>query len=243
MSVKRHYDDLLGPVYSWVVGDFESASLRSEALFDKVALKPRSCGLAVDLGCGPGCQAIPLADRGFMVIAMDFCEELLGELGHRSAGRSIVTVCDDILNFADHVDEPPELVTCMGDTLVHLSDEDIVQDLVGRIASAIAPGGVFIATLRDYSGPPPTGAARFIPVRSDGDRIFTCFLDYRDGWIDVHDILQTRQDDGWTMQIGRYRKLLLDYRRVVEWLREAGLAVAAPFTDHGMQVVLATKAA
>ena len=68
-SVKDHYDKLLGPVYSWMIGDFDQAYAANVALFEKLAVTPSTNDVAVDLGCGPGCQAVPLAERGFAVTA------------------------------------------------------------------------------------------------------------------------------------------------------------------------------
>ena len=97
--------------------------------------------------------------------------------------------------------------------------------------------------MRDYSGPPLRGPDRFIPVRSSPDRIFTCFLDYGERTIDVHDMLHTRHGDEWRLQVSRYSKLRLDYRVVVEALLGRGLrARLAP--DHaGMKVICADKPA
>ena len=79
-SVKQHYDELLGPVYSWILGDFETAYDANVGLFETLGLAPGPGSLAVDLGSGPGCQSIPLAELGYDVVAIDFCQALLDEL-------------------------------------------------------------------------------------------------------------------------------------------------------------------
>lgn len=242
-SVKTHYDKLLGPVYSWIVGDFDTATDQCRAQFRKLGIASQPDGLAVDLGCGPGCQSIPLAELGYRVVAIDFCRQLLEELEQHRGDLPITTVCDDLLNFSAHLEQAPQLIVCMGDTLVHLPDRISVESVLDSAASALAPGGTFIASLRDYGGPPPTGADRFIPLRSSEDRIFTCFLDYRDDVIVVHDILQLREADGWRMEISNYQKLVLDYRSLVESLGRLGLAVRPPVTSAGMVLLRADKPA
>ena len=241
-SVKDHYDELLGPVYSWIIGDFDNAYANNVALFEKMSVSPKSNAAAVDLGCGPGCQAIPLAERGFSVTAIDFCNSLLLELQERASGLEIRTVCDDMLNVEQHISEV-ELAVCMGDTLVHLPDLDAVDDLIVKVGRILSPGGRFIATLRDYVAPPPTGADRFIPLRSSDERIFTCFLDYQGDVIDVHDILQVRRNGSWDLRISNYQKLALDYRRVAERLCDAGLQVSEPSRDGAMILLEARKPA
>jgi hypothetical protein len=242
-SVRDHYNYLLGPIYSWIVGDFETAYKRSVKLFARLDIKPRQGGAAIDLGCGSGCQALALMDAGFQVTAIDFCDELLAELRRRAGSHHLVIINDDILNFGNHLIDAPELIVCMGDTLVHLPDERSAADLLARVAGKLAAGGTFIVTLRDYSGPALCGPDRFIPVRSGPDRIFTCFLEYGENTIDVHDILYTRHVDEWQLQVSRYTKLRLDYKDVMDALRRKGLRVELASDHFGMKVIRALKPA
>ncbi len=47
-------------------------------------------------------------------------------------------------------------------------------------------------SFRDYAGAPLEGDARFILVRSDEQRVMTCFLDYADRSVAVHDLLHEK---------------------------------------------------
>ena len=68
-----HYKTHLGPVYSWMLGDLEAAFARSAAEVDDLPL-PAARGVAIDLGAGLGLHAVPLAQRGFEVVAIDNCQ-------------------------------------------------------------------------------------------------------------------------------------------------------------------------
>ena len=83
-TVKEHYDSHLGPVYSWMVGDIDTAFKHSDAELDIIKLSSMVTDKAVDLGAGFGLHALPLARRGFAVIAIDTCETLLNELEART---------------------------------------------------------------------------------------------------------------------------------------------------------------
>lgn len=242
-TVRDHYNQFLGSVYSWILGDFDNARQRNAGLFDAMSLAPVGNGIAIDLGSGPGCQSLPLADRGFDVVAIDFCQDLLDELDVRKGSANIRTICDDILNFRGHLSEPAELIVCMGDTLVHLPDFDSVYQLLDDIAESLAPGGRFIYAIRDYIGHEPKGPDRFVPVRASDDRIFTCFLDYRDDVVHVHDILHSRVDGAWSTRISDYLKLRLDSHEIDGRLRRAGLEIAARSLADGMIVVVASRPA
>jgi SAM-dependent methyltransferase len=240
-DVRRHYNELLGPVYSWIVGDFESATLASARLFGRLGLSPGENARALDLGAGPGTQSIPLADLGYEVTALDFCAGLVAELQARAGDRPITAIEADIRDFEAYVDLPPELVVCMGDTLVHLPDHRSADDLLYRAASALAEGGLMIVSLRDYDTPGPTGADRFLPIRSTDERIFTCFLEYGDDHVTINDILQTRTPDGWTLDVSSYRKIRFSVSRVEEVLSRAGMEQLDVTEDEGMHVVVARK--
>lgn len=242
-SVRKHYDEFLAPVYSWILGDFENAYQANVDMFAQLGLSPERGDLAVDLGCGPGCQSLPLAESGFNIVALDFCQELLDELKERSGDLPIDTVCDDLTEFAKHIDEPPALIVCMGDTLVHLPDVASVEQLIDRVSSALKPGGKFVYAIRDYVSAEPTGADRFVPIRADDEQIFTCFLDYRENDVHVHDVLYTKENGEWTLRISDYLKLRLDTAKINSRLQANGLDISQQRAEQGMIYVVATRPA
>lgn len=236
-----HYDELLGPVYSWMTGDFTAACARSEVLFDRLGLEPTGRQPAVDLGCGHGVAAVPLAARGFDVVAIDFCRALLNELDAVRGELRIRTVEADLLDFRRHVEARAAAVVCLGDTLPHLPDVDAVERLVGDVAAALAPGGTFVATFRDYVSRELEGEARFIPVKSDADRILTCVLEYTPESVLVHDLLHVRGPQGWHQHVSSYRKLRLDPKRLSEFAAAAGLSVRECAASDGLVTFAASR--
>lgn len=239
--VKAHYDTLLGSVYSWILGDFDAAYRKNLRLFRRLEIAPRQSGIALDLGSGPGSQSIPLAELGFKVVALDFCQALLDELRSHPGSDGIRTVLADISDFRRHLDGDPELVVCMGDTLVHLPERAAAERLLIDAAAALVPGGVIVISIRDYDAPGPTGAERFVPIRSSEDQIFTCFLEYDDDVVHVHDILQRLEHGEWTLSVSGYQKLRLGMDWVAATLVGAGLEVGSRFEYDGMLVLLARK--
>lgn len=239
--VKTHYDKLLGSVYSWILGDFDAASARNARLFERLDVSPINTGIAVDLGAGPGNQSIPLSNRGFDVVAMDFCEALLDELRSYPGGSDVRTVLADISEFRRHIDGKPDLIVCMGDTLVHLPQRSAAERLLADITEALGPGGSAVISIRDYSAPGPTGPDRFIPIRSSDDQIFTCFLEYEEDTVQVHDILQRRMDGEWVLSVSGYRKLRIGMDWVADELAARGLEIVSRFEDGGMLILHARK--
>lgn len=240
-AVKTHYDKLLGSVYSWILGDFDTALKNNTRLFDQLDIAPVGTGVALDLGAGPGSQSLPLVARGFDVIAIDFCAELLEELRSHPGGDNVKTVLADIRDFREHLESSPDLIVCMGDTLVHLPKREDAKQLLLDAARSVSTGGSVIVSIRDYDRPGPTGADRFIPIRSSDDRIFTCFLEYDEDVVHVHDILQRRVNGVWDLSVSGYRKLRIGMDWVAETLADGGLETVRRLDDGGMLVLQARK--
>ncbi|MEX2500356.1 MAG: class I SAM-dependent methyltransferase [Wenzhouxiangellaceae bacterium] len=232
-TVQTHYDNHLGLVYSWMAGGMDHALERGAGEIDSLELLPRRSGIAVDLGAGFGMHAIALAERGFEVLAVDSCRALIVELEERKRALAIRTVHDTIESFRAYLTGRPELILCMGDTLTHLDSEPIVQTLVQEVADAMEPGGRFIATFRDYSQA-LEGERRFIPVRADTDRILTCFLEYSERYVAVHDILHKREAADWKMSVSAYRKLRIAPEEFGLLLTRCGFAVELAAGPAGM---------
>ena len=239
-GMASHYAAVLGPIYGWMLGDFEAAVVRTVGVFQRLGLGAVNSGSAADLGAGNGLHSLALARLGFEVTAFDLCEPLLAELRAQAVGLPVRTVCADILDFPGHLSAAPEIVVCMGDTLTHLPSPVAARRLIRSASTALAPGGCLVLAFRDYTRP-LEGDARFIPVRSDAGRIHTCFLEYGAETVRVHDLVHTRGEAGWTQAVGSYSKLRLDPEAVAGWMRAEGLTVADAGAERGMRTLLGRK--
>jgi SAM-dependent methyltransferase len=234
LSASSHYDRHLGRVYGWMIGDFDVAVAACRAELEAAGVPPGAGARAVDLGAGNGASTIALADLGYDVVAVDTCAVLLDELRSHARGRSVTPVLGDAAGLPSVWPPPAMAITCMGDTLPHFESLEVAQRLLRAAAAALAPGGIFVATFRDYTGPPPQGAARFIPVRADDQRILTCVLDYRDDVVLVHDLLHERRDGRWETSVSAYPKLRLAPGAVRDVLARAGLDATVRPGARGM---------
>ena len=232
-AVKAHYDGHLGPVYAWMVGGIAPALERGAAELEALGVRPSKAGVAVDLGAGFGMHSVPLARRGYEVVAIDSSAVMVEDLVRQAEGLRVRAICDDLLSFPRHLSTKAELILCMGDTLTHLPDEEYVQRLLVTVREWLAEDGCFVMTLRDYSAP-LVGNDRFIPVRSDEHRIFVCFLEYSDTRVRISDILHEREGSQWKMRVSSYDKLRILPAWLNDRLRQAGFAVARDANASGM---------
>jgi SAM-dependent methyltransferase len=240
-SVADHYRSHLAPVYLWMAGGFDAAMARGETEIDAILPEPSKVGRAVDLGCGFGMHSIPLARRGSSVLALDSSSYLLGQLQAHAGTLPITVVEDDLLAFQRYLDRPADLILCMGDTLTHLPDRDAALQLFTLAAASLRPDGAFIATFRDYTQA-LAGNGRFIPVKSDADRILTCFLEYAADHVDVHDMLHESDGEAWRLRVSTYRKLRLDPQWISASLSDRGFSVRTEAGLAGMIRIVAAKA-
>ena len=169
-SVREHYDTRLGPIYGWMLGDFELAKDAARTELRALGLVEGAGRAAMELGAGPGAHAIVLAEAGYTVTAIDTCAHLVEEL-RAHGGDRVRCVHDDLLHLRRHCHGALDVIVCMGDTLTHLASLLSVERLFEAIAETLKPGGTFVTTFRDYDATGLDGVARFVPVRQDDRRI------------------------------------------------------------------------
>lgn len=242
-SVQEHYDTHLAPLYTWMSGGAAGPRQRFTELLRTLGLHEGRGASALDLGAGNGFQAIPLAQAGYAVTAVDLSEVLLAELARDAGSLPVKAVLGDIRGLKRHSPVPaPSVIVCMGDTLPHLGSLEATRELLHAAATGLAPGGHLLLSFRDYTSE-RTGAQRFIPVRNDADRIFTCFLEYSAGHLSVHDIVHTRTPAGWSMAVSVYEKIRLAPTWVRDQLLDAGLTMVNFTTENGLVTLVARRPA
>jgi SAM-dependent methyltransferase len=240
-NVTRHYENLLAEHYSWMFGVTPQVKAAEQLeLLTRVRMTPGD--LAVDLGAGSGFQSLALADLGFEhVLAIDTSAGLLRELRSNCAHRPVTAIEDDMLHILRHAAPgSADAVVCMGDTLTHLSQRELVPRLFSEVSGALRRGGRFVLTYRDLSSE-LQGVDRFIPVRSTADKIMTCFLEYHPGIVVVHDLVHTRENGSWKLAKSCYPKLRLAVDDVRQELVRAGFEVYVTENVRGMSVLASQK--
>jgi SAM-dependent methyltransferase len=242
MSVNEHYENLLADHYSWLFGGLVPKTEENLKFFEAHGIRPSTNRIAVDLGCGSGFQSIPLATIGFKVIAIDLCHKLLAELSSHKDGLDIQTVQDDILYLSRHLSGRMGLCVCMGDTLTHLDSREKIQELFQQVSTHMEQGGKFVLTFRDLSFE-FTELDRFIPIRirSEPNKIFTCYLEYEALHVKVHDLVYEKVNRKWIFKKSFYRKCRVPFEWVKEALQTIGFHLHLACLEKGIVTIIAMK--
>jgi len=166
--------------------------------------------------------------------------DVLADLEKSAGELPIETIEDNLLNFTEHRPANTELIVCMGDTLTHLDSLQNVDGLLKNVYQALESNGRLVLSFRDLTVE-LKGLDRFIPVRSESDLIFTCFLEYEKDHVKVHDVICEKINDQWQLKKGFYRKLRLPPDWAHACLHKIGFEVEAFDTCNGMVTIIARK--
>lgn len=147
------YGDRFADVYDdWYhdVSDVASTVARVAAL-----ARPRG-GRVLELGAGSGRLAIPLAERGLDVWAVDASAAMIDRLRAKPGGDQVHAVVDDMSELtAPELDAGRfDIVLCAFNTLFNITDTDGQRRCLTRVRQLLAPDG--LAVIEAFV-PPPGG--------------------------------------------------------------------------------------
>lgn len=240
MTVKEHYDNHLGNFYSWFTGDFDKNKNTFKQFCIENDIKPGDSRIAIDLGAGNGIQSLALAELGFKVKAVDFNNQLIAELNSKIGNLSIETENEDIRLVSKYAPLQPAVIVCFGDTLPHLDSFAEVEDSIKNCFDVLNPKGKIVLSFRDYSTE-LHDTNRFIPVKSDSERILTCFLEYFEDKIRVTDLLHEYENGKWVQKVSSYNKTRITQDLVVNYLTAAGFKVTLNKLENRIINIIAQK--
>ena len=145
-NMAAHYDKLF---LDWKATTHEQAVILSKLFADSGFDKTSQI---LDCACGIGTQAIGLAALGYTVTASDISDGELAEAVERARenGVNIRFKHADFCALSDVFSEKFDIVIAMDNALPHMLTSDALESAVRSITGQIKPGGIFVASIRDY---------------------------------------------------------------------------------------------
>jgi glycine/sarcosine N-methyltransferase len=203
--VRAFYDEF-AESYHLIFADWETSIERQAAVLDRLiqdALGPGPHTI-LDCACGIGTQAIGLARLGHRVHATDLSPAAVARAEREAsrAGLSLTVGVADIRELAQQVPGTFDVVLACDNALPHLLTDDDLHLATASIISKLRPGGVFLASIRDYDQLVQTCPSSEMPRVFDdpeGRRITFQVWDWNpDGRrYQVHQFLLRQAGDSW----------------------------------------------
>ena len=208
MDITQTFYDNLASQYDKLFLDWQSTTqeqavilnqLFSDNGFDKTAR-------VLDCACGIGTQAIGLASFGYHVTASDIRDGEIAEAKERAAKNNVTIRFEhaDFCALSETFSEPFDIVIAMDNALPHMLSKSALNAAIQSITNQIVPGGMFVASIRDYDAllmDKPPYSPPYIHKTETGQRV--SFQTWT--WDDDHyKLVQYIIDDEKTLQISKF---------------------------------------
>lgn len=152
-DLTRFYDEL-APHYHLLFEDWDATIRWQGGVLDRLIGRLAGPGRkrVLDAACGIGTQAIGLALEGHAVTGSDLSPAAV-ERARREAKRLGVEATFEVADFRDLAGilaGPFDVVCALDNALPHLESDDELAAALRQMAGLLAPGGLFLASTRDY---------------------------------------------------------------------------------------------
>ena len=208
MELVQSFYDNLASHYHKLFQDWREDVRRQARLLDGLLRRegfgPSSALL--DCACGIGTQAIGLAALGYRVTASDLSQKALAEAQTRAAaeGVDIAFAQADFRALEQTFDRQFDVILCMDNALPHMLSPQALAQAVESITARLAPGGMLVASIRDYDTlleQKPPYSPPYIHKTGDGRRV--CFQTW-DWQGDCYSLTQYIIEDGESLQVSKF---------------------------------------
>ncbi|MBL8600718.1 MAG: methyltransferase domain-containing protein [Myxococcales bacterium] len=146
------WEELFNEDYFRTIEPYDEAQARREADWIEHALGVEQGARVIDVGCGPGRQAIALGGRGYSILGLDYSPAMLGRGNEkaREAGVKVEFVQGDMA--AMEYDNEFDAAYCVGTSFGFFDDERNFE-VARRIHRALKPSGTFLLAVlnRDHA--------------------------------------------------------------------------------------------
>ena len=148
----KFYDGL-AEHYHLIFEDWEKSIERQANAIDRLIVPAGSATSQkiLDCSCGIGTQALGLARRGHRVVASDLSPKAVARAKREAQkrGLEIEFQVADMTSLAEIADSDFDVVASLDNALPHLEPEQVAA-AVRAIGGKLKPGGLLVASIRDY---------------------------------------------------------------------------------------------
>ena len=154
MSITQTFYDNLATQYDKLFLDWRATTQEQALILDAIF---RDYGFdrsarVLDCACGIGTQAVGLAALGYSVTASDISDGELAEARKRAEENGVKLRLEhaDFCALSEAFSEQFDIVIAMDNALPHMLTSESLEAAVRSIVGQTRPGGLFVASIRDY---------------------------------------------------------------------------------------------
>lgn len=154
MDITQTFYDNMATQYDRLFLDWQATTHEQAVILNKLFVESGfdQTTQILDCACGIGTQAIGLAALGYAVTASDISDGELAEAAERAAknGVRIRFRHADFCALSDAFSEKFDIVIAMDNALPHMLTSEALEAALKSITGQLKPGGLFVASIRDY---------------------------------------------------------------------------------------------
>lgn len=123
-----------------------------QAQLDLIQSYVQQGGRILDIGSGTGTYAIPLAQLGYDVVALDYDQSMIDRLRDKAEALElhIDSFARDMMGLDDLIEDEYDGVLCIGNTLPHLKDMDEVKAFLKIVIKKMSHESAFVIQTVNY---------------------------------------------------------------------------------------------
>ena len=208
MDITQTFYDNLASQYDKLFLDWQSTTQEQALILNKLFGEYGFDDTAriLDCACGIGTQSIGLASLGYQVTASDISDGELAQAKERAAKNQVKIRFEhaDFCALSQTFSERFDIVIAMDNALPHMLSKSALEAAIKSITNQIAPGGLFVASIRDYDAllvDKPPYSPPYIHKTDKGQRVSFQTWDW-DG--EHYKLMQYIIDDEKSLQISKF---------------------------------------
>ncbi|RYD97296.1 MAG: class I SAM-dependent methyltransferase [Sphingobacteriales bacterium] len=168
---QKFYDELSGD-YHLLFTNWDEAMQQQARTLDQLIQKYATgkTETLLDCACGIGTQALGLAQSGYNTTATDLSPKAIERAQQEAQKRQVQNISfatADFTRLETSVKGTFDIVIACDNALPHLLTDEVMSQALKSIASKINPGGLFLASIRDYDALLNTRPTSTLPVVND----------------------------------------------------------------------------